>query len=457
MRRLRASIVPVLLLAMAISSAIQTPGVEGQAIQVTLAGKIPVDMDRIIDLEWSPDGSMLAVLGLDLSRENWSLVILDPQGQEITSLRGPGVVATSIAWSPDSMHIAIGDGHMLRIYTARGEPWYSMLLDSPIVNLSWKGDFIVAGSLGEIYVVKPGGDVVWNTTIGLRDVLVDSSIDTLWAGISNELVNTTVYIFKVADGSLVSKVEVPGAIVGLDTDPRGDVAAVATRGVDNDRTNAITIIDSAGDKAGYMEVKEPLTSISWSPDGAMIAAAIGSGFLILSLDEGVVWSSGGLGGSLAGLDWGSRWMLATGINGAGGPVILLFMVEPGGQGGDTVTTTVTETDTVTLTLTREGTTVTTTETVTRTITTTETSTVTSERTITSTATQTLTSTTLRTVISMTTIPYTETLTETVTTTSTSTVTVTTGESQAGVSIQALLLSLIILGIGIIVSLWLRRG
>ncbi|MEB3861991.1 MAG: hypothetical protein GSR84_07215, partial [Desulfurococcales archaeon] len=62
---MRASIVPVLLLAIALFSSTLAPGVEGQSLQVSLAGKIPLDMYRILDLEWSPDGGMLAVLGID--------------------------------------------------------------------------------------------------------------------------------------------------------------------------------------------------------------------------------------------------------------------------------------------------------------------------------------------------------------------------------------------------------
>ncbi len=445
---MRASIVPVLLLAIALFSSTQAPGVEGQSLQVSLAGKVPLDMYRIMDLEWSPDGGMLAVLGIDSGKENWSLVILDPRVGEIASLRGPGVLASSIAWSPDSRYIAVGDGHMLRIYTALGEPVYSTLLDSPITSLSWSGDLIAAGGPGEVSVVKPGGEVVWRSTIGMRDVLVGSSKEVVWASAPSEL-NTTIYIFNAIDGSLASKAEVPGVVSSLDASPSGDSVAVATGWkAGSGMVDAIIIIDSMGSQIGYIEVKEPLEQVSWSPDGSMIAASTSSGVLmILSLDGEVAWSSGALGGYIAALDWGPR-MLAAGIGDSGGMYVLFFQAEPGSPGGaTTVTTTLTETvtstltmtvtDTTTLTLPGVNTTVTMTETATKTVTETRATTVTRQHTVTSTVT----------------IP----LTETVTATSVETVTATLAGGQGGVSMEALLLSLAILGVGVAVSLWLRRG
>ncbi|MEB3861909.1 MAG: hypothetical protein GSR84_06790, partial [Desulfurococcales archaeon] len=385
---------------------------------------------------------------IDSGKENWSLVILNPGMGEVASLRGPGVLASSVAWSPDSRYIAVGDGHMLRVYTSLGEPVYSALLDSPITSLSWSGDLIAVGGPGEVFAVKPGGEVVWRATIGMKDVLVGSSKEVVWASAPSEL-NTTIYIFNVLDGSLVSKMEIPGAASSLDASPSGDYAAVATGWKAGDgMVDAVYIIDSMGSQAGYIEAKEPLEQVSWSPDGSMIAASTSNGALmILSLDGGVAWSSGALGGHIAALDWGPG-MLAAGISDLGGVYVLLFQVEPGSPGdATTVTTTLTETvtstltmtvtNTVTLTLPGVNTTVTTTETATETVTETRANTVTREHTVTSTVT----------------IP----LTETITTTSVETVTTTLAGGQGGISMEALLLSLAILGVGVAVSLWLRRG
>lgn len=227
--------------------------------------EIVLPQDSILDVDWSPDGALIA-----LARHDGTFELRDAAQNTVTqSLRAPDAIRVlEVAFSPDSTRIAAGDEnglvHVWDIATGEITLTLQGRSSDQVHSLVWKpdGTRIAAGRLFESYVDQ------WDTTTG----------------------------------EFLTSVPQFGFLYALDwTDTGNRIAAgVSSRGV------VVLDGESAVQRSSYVPetLDTEMTSVTWDPDGTQIAGGTHRGDIY-------IWNAGseithilkGHAFFVVGLDW----------------------------------------------------------------------------------------------------------------------------------------------------------
>jgi WD40 repeat protein len=243
---------------------------EGTATVIPEA-TLNVEPRPINSVEWSPDGSMIAVAGGESGCSNepigeFAIYILSSSNQEVLgSFHSHHCTVSSLAWSPDG----------------------TMIASSSIDGTS------------KVWDVESGELIATSVTATLgRDDLAWNPVDTLIADVFME--DFRFEIWNPSTGGTVSIIENPGYNAGNNTldiawSPNG---AKIISGGTNQRAYIWNIATSQilFTLSGHTEA---ISSVTWSPDGTKVATGsydetirlwdARTGILIHTIESGTIW------------------------------------------------------------------------------------------------------------------------------------------------------------------------
>ncbi len=234
--------------------------------------------EGIIATAWSPDGSMIAVSGVD-----GLLQIRDTSNQVIRGFTGLTTNVSSVDWGPDSTKIVSGgDDRLIYVWEVNtGQQIGKLTGTGSIIQVDWSPDG------GKILATLYGGPYTlmsWNATSYTQIGALDAG-DTFganWNSDSTKIaaVNSVGYIniFSATLGAPLTSFTVDGGPISIAWSPDGTKLVTGIGSLDNN-TNKILIWDSStgallNSFVGHTDI---ISVVSFSPNGQQIASASADG------------------------------------------------------------------------------------------------------------------------------------------------------------------------------------
>ena len=249
----------------------------------------PFPLSRILSIDWSPDGSLIAIGGgpaqCDQESELYGIRIIDVStGQVVQSIEGHQCQVETVAWNSDGTQLVSGsaDGNTFVWDTVSEQkvssPGPPNAFESRIGQV-WSPDDL---RIADYYASSPNV-YIWDASTGrtlftFQDTEVISSLS--WSPNSDRLavgVWNAVRIVDTSTASRLSTFPLPGGdVISIVWSPDG--TGLATGSVDN----KIRILDSSTGSitatlVGHIEVIEHVLPVTWSPDGSMLASGSADG------------------------------------------------------------------------------------------------------------------------------------------------------------------------------------
>jgi eukaryotic-like serine/threonine-protein kinase len=183
------------------------------------------DIDLFTDHDWSPNGNLIA----SMSEANYTVRVWNPlTGEETNSFDMEGDYSTSLTWSPDSRHIAIGST-TIEIWDVVTETQVQPYFTTAASHLTWSPDGTRLGAdFGYEYQV-----VIFDMTNGNLLKAFDGHTELInqvsWSPDSRYLASAsddgTVRIWDAETGEAVDVFEYGGEVYSVDWSPDGEYLA----------------------------------------------------------------------------------------------------------------------------------------------------------------------------------------------------------------------------------------
>lgn len=242
-------------------------------------GQTDIPSDAIRSVQWSPSGDAIAV-----GTEGDDLTIYDAETLDaVFEFRSRPDTVHVVEWSPSGEMLAAGIGNEIYVWqTGNYQLLYTLTGHSnPIQSLAWSPNEseLISGNFG-------GGSIdpekstlkIWNMSSGQLMVSRDYAPAKLtWEHATNRLVGyypMSLYIIDPVTGDIGGLCDscVSDGPYDMEWSPNGSTIVIAT-------TDYIAFIDpEATTQAGGIDSKDiPVYSITWSPDGTLIASGDSTG------------------------------------------------------------------------------------------------------------------------------------------------------------------------------------
>jgi len=229
--------------------------------------------DALKELGIDPELSML--LGVEAAKREPSPAVEDVLRQAFTASRARAVLAAggkpvrAVEFSPDGKLLAVGsaDGS-IRLFTVRGQLTRRLRQGGPVTSMSFsKNGALVLGA------GKDGSARIWRTRDGapVHVLRHDRAVESAAFSPDASLVVTasddrTARIWRTADGTQLQVLHHPHAVVGAVFDPAHRRVATVSGG-------EVRIFDVASGQELHQLAEAGVTSVAFSPDGALLATA----------------------------------------------------------------------------------------------------------------------------------------------------------------------------------------
>ncbi|WP_165394836.1 WD40 repeat domain-containing protein [Methanofollis fontis] len=189
-----------------------------------------------------------------------------------------GYFAYSVAITPDGAYIAVGsdDKSVTLLEYGEGKIWRYELPDDPTcVDLSADGQYVVAGTDGQVYLLDGDGELVWEIDVGkgVQSVAIAPDGTSIAAG---TLDYRSHLISK--EGEILWRYMTNNRVFGVALSENGDV-------VTGSHDDHLYIINGDGDRILETETSGHINDVDVSSDGSVVVAGTGNGDQHLILYE----------------------------------------------------------------------------------------------------------------------------------------------------------------------------